>query len=89
VLDGYVFEQTPHGQQPISGASVILDFTGGMGWAPSARTVSDARGHYVLCNVVDVGFGFYAFVTRPGYREAFVQVTVRAPGTFDIELQRQ
>ena len=89
VLDGSVFEQTPEGRQPIAGASIILDFTGGDGWAPSARTTTDALGRYLLCNVVDINhLGIAALVSKAGYRGAILPVTVRPPGTFDIELRR-
>lgn len=89
VLNGAVFEQTPAGRQPIAGASIILDFTGGMGWAPSARTTTDPRGRYVLCNVeVGTGFGLSALVAKEGYASAFVDATVRPPNSFDIELKR-
>lgn len=88
VLTGRVFERTPQGDQPVVGASVVLDFTGGMGWAPSATTVTDASGRYLLCNVVDVGFGFAALVEKHGYVSAFVDVNVKASASFDIELKR-
>ena len=88
VLRGRVFERTPSGEKGISGASVILDFTGGWGWAPSATTVTDSAGRYVLCNVQDVGFGFYALVSKPGYKGEFVSVDVTPSATFDIELHR-
>jgi hypothetical protein len=88
VLTGRVFERTSNGERPVSGATVILDFTGGMGWARSATTITDAAGRYLLCNVEDVGFGFYAFVSKPGYTEAFVHVNVKPLATFDIELRR-
>jgi len=90
VLEGMVFEQTPAGQQPIAGASIILDFTGGMGWAPSARTTTDPQGRYMLCNVEDsTGLGLSALVAKEGYARAFVDVTVRPPGNFDIEPKRR
>jgi hypothetical protein len=89
VLTGRVFRRTELGELPIAGASVVLDFSGGMGWAPSARTMTDASGRYLLCNAVDVGFGFYALVSKPGYITTYVFVTVQPPGTFDIELSPQ
>ena len=72
VLTGRVFERMAQGDQPIVGAKVVLDFTGGMGWAPSATTVTDASGRYLLCNVVNVGLGFAALVQKQGYGSAFV-----------------
>ena len=67
---------------------MTLDFTGGMGWAPSATTVSDATGHYLLCNVENsTGFGFALLVRKEGFVEVFTNV----PGSsaFDIELRRR
>ena len=89
-LTGRVFERTPDGTRPIARASVVLDFTGGMGWAPSASTVTDAAGGYLLCNVVDsTGFGWYAWVTKAGYYEAYVPVILDRNGGFDVELVRR
>jgi hypothetical protein len=89
VLEGLVFEETPEGRQPIAGASVVLDFTGGMGWAPSARTTTNAEGRYVLCNVVDAtGLGFAALVGRTGYAERFLETGIRPGSPFDVELKR-
>ena len=86
-LRGLVYERTPQGMQPIDGAQVVLDFTGGMGWAPSATTTTDAAGRYLLCNVVDsTGFGWYAYVSKPGYSTAYVPVNFQRA---DVELQRQ
>ena len=73
VLTGRVFHRTELGELPIAGASVVLDFSGGMGWAPSARTMTDASGRYLLCNARDVGFGFYALVSKPGYTNVRVR----------------
>jgi hypothetical protein len=88
VLTGRVFERTPAGQLPVSGAFITLDFTGGMGWAPSATTVSDAKGHYLLCNVEDsTGFGFAVLVRKEGYLDIFTNVTQLS--AFDIELRRR
>jgi hypothetical protein len=88
-LTGLVFERTPQGMQPIAGAHVVLDFTGGMGWAPSATTNTDAAGRYLLCNVVDsTGLGWYALVSKPGYGNLYVPVIRASTGSFDVELQR-
>jgi hypothetical protein len=90
VLTGRVFERASNGEQPVVRASITLDFTGGDGWAPSATTVTDAAGRYLLCNVVDAtGLGVAAFVRKTGYRDAFVPVRVHTGGSFDVELQRQ
>ena len=90
VLTGRVFECTLTGDQPVAGAAITLDFTGGMGWAPSATTVSDANGQYLLCNVTNAtGLGFAALVSKMGYVEAFVEVGVSLPQTFDVMLSRR
>ena len=88
-LSGLIFERTADGIQPIAGASIVLDFTGGMGWAPSATTVSDPAGRYLLCNVVDsTSLGLNALVSKPGFVTAYVPVLLRSNGTFDLELHR-
>jgi hypothetical protein len=88
VLTGRVFERTAAGEVPVSGAFITLDFTGGMGWAPSATTVSDAAGHYLLCNVVDsTRFGFAVLVRKEGYGDTFTGVTRLS--AFDIEVRRR
>jgi hypothetical protein len=88
-LTGLVFERTPQGMQPIAGARVVLDFTGGMGWAPSATTNTDAAGRYLLCNVVDsTGLGLYALVSKTGYADRYIPVIGASTGSFDVELQR-
>jgi hypothetical protein len=90
ILTGRVFERTSNGEQPVARASITLDFTGGDGWAPSATTITDAAGRYLLCNVVDAtGLGIAAFVRKTGYRDVFVDVPVHAGGSFDVELQLQ
>jgi hypothetical protein len=88
VMDGRVFERTAAGERPVSGVSITLDFTGGMGWAPSATTVSDATGRYLLCNVEDsTGLGLAVLVTKEGYGDVFTGVTRLS--AFDIELRRR
>lgn len=89
-MTGRVFERTPLGDEPVAGASVVIDFSGGDGWAPSATTVTDAGGRYAVCNVANAsGLGLAAYVTKAGYAEAFVGVGLAAPATFDIELRRR
>jgi hypothetical protein len=90
VLTGRIFERTPIGDQSIAGAAITLDFTGGMGWAPSATTVSDANGRYLLCNVENAtGLGLSALVSKTGYVDSFVDVGLNAPPTFDVMLTRR
>ena len=38
-----------------------------MGWAPSATTVTDAAGRFMLCGVSNVGLGHYIFVSKTGF----------------------
>jgi hypothetical protein len=85
-LTGLVFEQTPQGRRPIAGATVIGDFTGGDGWAPSATTQSDATGRYLLCDVQPVYLSFAVDASAPGYAEKEIQINIPAITTFDIEL---
>ena len=88
VLSGRVFERTAAGALPVSGAFITLDFTGGMGWAPSATTVSDATGRYWLCNVEDsTVLGLAVLVKKEGYGEIFTGV--KSLSAFDIELRRR
>ena len=59
-----------------------------MGWAPSATTVSDATGHYLLCNVgYSTRFGFAVLVRKEGYGDIFTGVTRLS--AFDIEVRRR
>jgi len=88
-LSGFVFEETPNGRSPIAGASVVGDFTGGLGWAPSAATRSDAAGRYLLCAVADIGLGLALLVDSPGYQSSFVAVDLRSTATFDVKLTRK
>jgi hypothetical protein len=89
VLRGRVVEQTAEGPRPIAGAAVVGDFTGGMGWAPSATTKTDADGRYLLCNtdVTASGLGLMLWVTKSGYGDAFVEVPT-GQIDLDIELKR-
>ena len=89
MLTGHVFERSPEGIQRLPGASIVLDFSGGMGWGPVANTVTDATGGYVLCNLSTPVLGIYAYVTKPGYKPAYVLVTPGQTGSFEIELERQ
>ncbi len=91
-LSGLVFERTPEGIRPIAGATVVGDFSGGNGWGPSATTISDGAGRYLLCGVTDAGLGLFLWVAQAGYREASTPVDshlLRGSGTFDVQLTRQ
>jgi hypothetical protein len=90
VVASRIFERTPGADQSVAGASITLDFTGGMGWAPSATTVSDANGSYLLCNVVNAtNLGLSALVSKAGYVETFIDVGSSVPPTFDMMLTRR
>jgi hypothetical protein len=97
VLSGVVFERTPDGDRPVAGAGVTGDFSGGMGWGPSASTVSDAQGRYLLCGISQSELGLSLYVAKPGFHPVYVSVDRRAGGsidlnrggTFDVELKRE
>jgi hypothetical protein len=89
MLTGHVFERSPEGIQRLPGASIVLDFSGGLGWGPVASTVTDATGGYVLCNMGSPVLGIYAYVSKPGYRPAYLLVRPGQTGSFEIELERQ
>jgi hypothetical protein len=83
-LSGLVFERTEQGPRPIAGASIMADFTYGNGWAPNARTLTDATGRYVLCNMS------YAelIVEKAGFSQAARRVGADT-GRADVELTRR
>lgn len=65
---GAVFEQTPAGRQPISGATVTL--TGGVPLEnPLAATLTNARGLYDMCLPTRTG-GYVVEVRKEGYAPA-------------------
>src|SRR5262249_50231188 len=85
---GTVFERMSDGStQGLPGATLIADFTGGMGWSPSATTVSDDSGRYLLCGLNST-IGIELNVAKAGYRGAFVDLS-SASSQQDIELARQ
>ena len=61
VLTGRVFQRTDLGELPIAGASVVLGLQR-RHWMGAQREDDDRRLRYLLCNVVDVGFGLNAVV---------------------------
>ena len=89
VLRGRVVEQTGEGPRPVAGAAVVGDFSGGMGWSPSATTKTDADGRYLLCNadVTASGLGLMLWVTKSGYGDASIDVP-NGQINVDIELKR-
>jgi hypothetical protein len=89
-LSGRVFERTSQGPQPVPGASLVLDFTGGDGWAPSATTMSDAMGRYMLCGVAKAYFFFpRLYASAPAFAPADVSINIPVTGDVDIELTRR
>jgi hypothetical protein len=50
-LSGTVFERTAQGVRPVPDIKLTGDFSAGLGWGPSATTVTDANGRYLLCGV--------------------------------------
>jgi hypothetical protein len=89
-ISGRVVEQTAAGVRPVPGATLIMDFSGGLGWAPSATTVSDVDGRYMLCGIRDVaGSGLLLFVNKPGYADAVLAMPVAKPDAYDIVIARK
>jgi hypothetical protein len=84
-----VFERKANGDKPVAGARVIIDFTAGFGWAPSAYTVSGPDGRFLLCNVADLGFGIGISAGISPLRSAFIELSSPLPKTIDIEVGRQ
>ena len=98
-VSGVVLERTITGDRPIAGASVTADFSNRDGWGPSASTVSDAQGRYLLCGIgpPEPGLTVNLFVAKPGFQSMFVSVDPPAGGsidlnrggTLDVELRRE
>ena len=89
-VSGVVFEQTDHGKVPVAGARVVADYSGGMGWGPAARTITDGAGRYTLCGLQVQGppFGVEIFASRQGF--AFGSALLVPNAAFvDVELRRQ
>ena len=87
-VTGRIFERTSGGEQPIPGARVVADFTGGDGWAPSATTMSDATGRFLICGADrSLGLGLLLIVSKAGYENAAVPVGLAPADSYDIELK--
>jgi hypothetical protein len=86
VLSGTVFEQKSFGRQPVTGAAVTLDTSGGLGWAPSAQTRTGPDGRFALCNVGATG-GSDLWVVLDGYVDVVRALPTTLPDTFQIELR--
>jgi hypothetical protein len=90
-LSGRVVEATPEGRRPVSGVSVVGDFSGGNGWGPAALTMTDSDGGYVLCGLDEpLVLGLALYVSNTGYQPVYPFI-LHPGGTknFDIELSRQ
>ena len=87
-ISGRVFERTPAGTQPISGTRVTGDFSAGFGWAPSATTLTDSTGSYLLCGL-DGDLGVELNVFKAGYTGATVHINLGSSTTYDIELTQR
>ena len=89
-LSGVVFERTENGRQPVAGARVVADYSGGMGWGPAARTVTDNTGRFTLCGLQfqELTLGIEIFASRQGF--SFGSILLAPHATFvDVELRRQ
>jgi hypothetical protein len=89
-VSGVVFEQTENGREPVAGARVVADYSGGMGWGPAARTITDRAGRFTLCGLQVQGppFGIEIFASRQGFAFGFSILAPNATST-DVELRRQ
>jgi hypothetical protein len=87
VLIGFVFERTVSGVKPVARARVAVDFSGGFGgWEPSATTLTDAAGRYLLCGVAKAGFGGEVIAGKVGYHLVVIPLPTPVTSHLDIEL---
>jgi hypothetical protein len=86
-LSGVVFENTPDGRRPVSGARLEVDMLYGLGDV-SATTLTDSDGRYVLCGLT--GNSPYIYASKSGFKAVDVgTVSLSSANTIrDIELQR-
>jgi hypothetical protein len=86
-LSGLVFENTPAGEQPLSGVRLEVDMLWGLGDV-SATTLTDSDGRYVLCGLA--GNSPYIYASKAGFKGGDVgTVSLTGVNTIrDIELQR-
>ena len=90
-LIGTIFEMTPDGRKPVSGASIYAtqddtDLYFEVNGTVVASTRSSREGHFYFCGLPpDIRF----FVARPGFVNAFVRPGALSAGVpLDIELRR-
>ena len=81
-LSGMVFEHVLEGVRPVQGVQIIGDFSAGLGWGPSATTVTDVTGRYLLCGV-DGSMGLELWIPRL-FR--YVTADIRTTTRLDIDL---
>ena len=88
-LTGRVFEAMPGGPQPVAGASITADLSGGMGWGPAASTTSNRDGGYALCGLDQpLSFGLALYTSKPGYQAVFTYLHDQTTDV-GIELSRR
>ena len=81
-LSGTVFERASEGVRTVPGVKVIGDFSAGLGWGPSATTVTDAAGRYLLCGV-DGSMGLELWIPR---LRRYLPVNSPMAATLDIDV---
>ena len=87
VLIGFVFERTLSGVKPVAGVQVAVDYSLGLGgWEPSATTLTDAAGRYLLCGVSSAGFVGEVFAGKVGYHSVVIPLSTPVTSHLDIEL---
>jgi hypothetical protein len=80
-LAGVVFERTPDGQLPVSGASIVL----GEGY-PDLTATTDSDGRFSIAGVRATTWGLTA--SKNGYETFFISVAVAADTALEITLTR-
>ena len=67
-------------------AIVVIDFGGGMGWAPSATTVTDAGAVHAVgaSNIM----GHYIFASKTGFALFYEPLNLARPSTAEMKLTR-
>ena len=86
VISGQVYETTPTGRSPVSGASIAMN------WQPDTylyggTVVTDADGRYSFCGIPS-GWNVEFEASKPGYDFASGWQRFSADTDFDIELKR-
>jgi hypothetical protein len=89
-LTGIVYETTPAGRVPVAGASVGVEVEPDL---PTATTMTDANGRYLMCGLPSGTKGFPALLGlsagKDGYGTADVATTLSGPvTTLDVEIRK-